>query len=45
VKVLTLAESVARVRPAMQAAPGVLRIIEARPGEGARLVPPGEVSP
>ena len=38
VKVLTLAPDAARVKAAMQQAPGVLRIIEARPGEGATLV-------
>jgi diphosphomevalonate decarboxylase len=38
VKVLTRASEAARVRDAMRAVPGVERVIEARPGEGARLV-------
>ncbi|HTB72899.1 MAG TPA: diphosphomevalonate decarboxylase, partial [Polyangiaceae bacterium] len=38
VKVLARASEAARVRDAMRAAPGVERVIEARPGEGARLV-------
>ncbi len=45
VKVLALAPDAPRVRAAMQAAPGVLRILEARPGEGARLVPDARVEP
>jgi diphosphomevalonate decarboxylase len=38
VKVLVRPGDVARVRAAMEAVPGVLRVIEARPGEGARVV-------
>ncbi len=38
VKVLARASEAARVRDAMRATPGVERVIEARPGEGARLV-------
>jgi len=38
VKVLARASEAARVRDAMRAVPGVDRVIEARPGEGARLV-------
>ncbi len=38
VKVLARASEAARVRDAMRSAPGVERVIEARPGEGARLV-------
>ncbi len=37
VKALARAEDIVRVRAALEATPGVLRIIEARPGEGARL--------
>jgi diphosphomevalonate decarboxylase len=37
VKALARAEDVGRVRAVLEATPGVLRIIEARPGEGARL--------
>jgi diphosphomevalonate decarboxylase len=37
VKVLTRPDDALRVREAMQATPGVVRVIEARPGEGARL--------
>jgi diphosphomevalonate decarboxylase len=37
VKVLTRPADVAVVRTAMERVPGVLRIVEARPGEGARL--------
>jgi diphosphomevalonate decarboxylase len=39
VKVLARASEAARVRDAMCAVPGVERVIEARPGEGARVVP------
>jgi diphosphomevalonate decarboxylase len=39
VKVLTLAADAARVAAAMRSVPGVLRLIEARPGEGASLHP------
>jgi diphosphomevalonate decarboxylase len=42
VKVLALEADASRVRAALAAAPGVLRILEARPGEGARLVSPAE---
>jgi diphosphomevalonate decarboxylase len=38
VKVLARASEAARVRDAMRATSGVERVIEARPGEGARLV-------
>ncbi len=38
VKVLARANEAARVRDAMRASPGVTRVIEARPGEGARIV-------
>jgi diphosphomevalonate decarboxylase len=38
VKVLARASEAARVRDAMRSSPGVTRVIEARPGEGARLV-------
>jgi diphosphomevalonate decarboxylase len=38
VKVLARASEAARVRDAMRASPGVTRVIEARPGDGARLV-------
>jgi len=38
VKVLVRPEDVARVRPALESTAGVLRVIEARVGEGARLV-------
>jgi diphosphomevalonate decarboxylase len=38
VKVLTLVADAARVAAAMKEAPGVLRLIEARPGEGAREI-------
>ena len=38
VKVLARASEAARVRDAMSSTPGVMRVIEARPGEGARLV-------
>jgi diphosphomevalonate decarboxylase len=38
VKVLARASEAARVRDAMAAAPGVLRVLEARPGERASLV-------
>jgi diphosphomevalonate decarboxylase len=38
VKVLARASEAARVRDAMRSVPGVERVIEARPGEGARLV-------
>jgi diphosphomevalonate decarboxylase len=38
VKVLARAGEAARVRDAMRETPGVERVIEARPGEGARLV-------
>jgi diphosphomevalonate decarboxylase len=37
VKVLTQPDDALRVREAMQATPGVVRVIEARPGEGANL--------
>jgi diphosphomevalonate decarboxylase len=37
VKVLTRPDDVARVRAAMEATTGVVRVIEARPGEGATL--------
>ena len=37
VKVLCWSEDAATVRAAMERVPGVLRILEARPGEGARL--------
>jgi len=37
VKVLTQPGDALRVREAMQATPGVVRVIEARPGEGANL--------
>lgn len=37
VKVLARPEDAPRAREALQGVPGVLRIIEARPGEGARL--------
>lgn len=37
VKVLTRTEQVATVREALAQVPGVLRILDARPGEGARL--------
>jgi diphosphomevalonate decarboxylase len=40
VKVLALAPDAPRVRDAMRAVPGVLRIIEARPGGGAELRDP-----
>jgi len=42
VKVLVPPADVARARPALEALAGVRRIIEARPGEGARLAPPEE---
>jgi diphosphomevalonate decarboxylase len=38
VKVIARASEAARVRDAMRAVPGVERVIEARPGEGARVV-------
>jgi diphosphomevalonate decarboxylase len=38
VKVLARASEAARVRDAMRTSPGVTRVIEARPGDGARLV-------
>lgn len=38
VKVLVLRPDAARARAAMEATPGVLRVIEATPGEGARIV-------
>jgi diphosphomevalonate decarboxylase len=38
VKVFTLASDAPKVKAAMQATPGVLRIIDARPGAGATLV-------
>jgi diphosphomevalonate decarboxylase len=41
VKVLVLAPDAPRARAALAATPGVLRVIEATPGEGARLVAPG----
>jgi diphosphomevalonate decarboxylase len=37
VKVLALANDAARVRAALRETPGVLRVLEARPGEGAML--------
>lgn len=37
VKVLVRPENAPRAREALQAVPGVLRILEARPGDGARL--------
>ena len=37
VKVLARPGDVVAVRAAMERVPGVLRIVEARPGEGARL--------
>jgi diphosphomevalonate decarboxylase len=39
VKVLTRPEDAVRVRAAMTATPGVLRVLDARPGDGARIVP------
>lgn len=42
VKVLVRPEDSARARETMQATPGVVRIIEAGAGEGARLAPAGE---
>lgn len=46
VKVLTRPEDEPAVESALRDVPGVLRIIHARPGEGARLVPEGaEPSP
>jgi len=37
VKVLARAADVERVESAMRAVPGVLRVLRARPGEGARV--------
>jgi len=42
VKVLVQPADAARVRERMAATPGVQRVIEATPGEGARLAPAGE---
>jgi diphosphomevalonate decarboxylase len=39
VKALTHATDVARARAALQSVPGITRILDARPGEGAHLVP------
>jgi diphosphomevalonate decarboxylase len=42
VKVLVRPADVARARDALASAPGVLRVLEARPGEGARVGSPEE---
>ena len=44
VKVLTLAADAARVGAALEATTGVLRVLVAQPGQGARLVEPTEVT-
>jgi diphosphomevalonate decarboxylase len=41
VKVLVLAGDAPRAKDALLRTPGVLRVIEAHPGEGARIVPDG----